>query len=88
MSDGDDTQGLVVSEFVDDSVDPDTVGAQTGEPSAQLVTEMRVAFEFTERVQDRIRTQEVQCCERIPCGAGEKDPRHYERSRAACSART
>ncbi len=30
MSDGDDTQGLVVSGFVDDAVDPDTVGARVG----------------------------------------------------------
>jgi hypothetical protein len=54
VSDGDDAHGAVVSELVDDAVDADPVGPKPGEPSAQLVTEVRVAFELTERIQDRV----------------------------------
>ena len=88
MPDGDRAHGAVEPEFVDDPVDANPVGPQPGEPSTQLVTEVRVAFELTERIQHRVCAQEVERGQCLPCGAGEADPRHYERSRVACSART
>jgi hypothetical protein len=60
VSDGDDAHGAVVSEFGDDAVDADPVGPKPGEPSAQLVAEVRVAFELPEGVQDRVGPQVVE----------------------------
>ena len=48
--------GPVISELVDDAVDPDPVGPQTREPSTQRMPKVRVALELTERIQDRSRT--------------------------------
>jgi hypothetical protein len=60
VPDGDHAHGAVVSELVDDAVDADPVGPEPGEPSAQLVAEVRVAFELTERVQYRVCAQAVE----------------------------
>src|SRR5680860_1226060 len=88
VSDDDDAHRLVVAQFVDDSIDPDAVGPQAGEATAQPMSEVRVAFEFAERIENRICEHEVQRCQRLTRGAGKDDPSHYERLRAACSART
>ena len=56
VPDGNHAYGPVVSELVDDAVDPDPVGPQPPESSTQLMTEVRVALKLTERIQHRSRT--------------------------------
>ena len=76
MPDGDQAHGSVVSELIGDAVGADPLRPQPGEPSAQLVAGVRVALELTERIQDRIRAQVVECGQGLPCRAGEEDPCH------------
>jgi hypothetical protein len=79
VPDRDHEHGPTVAQLVDDAVDADAVGPQTGEPSAKLVSEPRVASEPAECVEDRIRQQRVERGQRFPRRASKKDLSHYER---------
>ena len=76
VADRDDADRVLVAEFVDDAVDADTVGSQTGQASSQLMARLRIAFEFTEGVQDRVRQEKVELGESIARRAGQDNLGH------------
>ncbi len=60
VPDGDHTHSGGVAELVDDAVGPHAIRPQPAEPAAQLMPDVRVAFEFTERIHDGVCQQKVE----------------------------
>lgn len=55
MADRGDTDGpVVVSQLIDDAIRPHAQGAEPLQPAAQLVSDVRVAFEQSEGVLDSV----------------------------------
>lgn len=72
VPDGDDADGLRITDSVDDPVDSDPVGALAREAPAKLVPDGRVAFEFAERIDHRVGASAVERCQHLASGAGEE----------------